>query len=153
MYFISTPNFLQISSNEKSPAVVETHRAVLFVCTRRGLREAAGARRGRRGSTGAPNGSGASCIDFSKVSWFIYFSRDIVFVGKKGKVGPNSGKTMENLPLILVHHGLLEPNLVGACWSHFGAIQDSTEMPPGLVTTVTAIFVSEFVRFCLVAKT
>ena len=36
-------------------------------------------------------------------------------MGKKGKVGPNSGKTMENLPLILVHHGLLEPNLVGAC--------------------------------------
>ena len=118
MYFISTPNFLQISSNEKGPAVVETHRAVLFVCTRRGLREAAGA---RRGSTGAPNGSGASCIDFSKVSWFIYFSRDIVFVGKKGKVGPNSGKTMESLPLILVHHGL-EPNLVGAWSEHVGAI-------------------------------
>lgn len=90
MYFISTLNFLQIS-NEKGPAVVETHRAVLFVCTRRRLREAPGARRGRRGrrgSTGAPNGSGASCIDFSKlivsklprlsfdmslVSWFRFF--------------------------------------------------------------------------------
>ena len=65
--------FFKYLQMKRGPAVVETHRAVLFVCTRRGLREAAGARRGRRGSTGAPNGSGASCIDFSKVSWFIYF--------------------------------------------------------------------------------